>query len=699
MSYSQNILPKSAAYYTLSNASIIDSELSIEADGFAEIQISNQMLTTLTKKMLVVAHPSVFSSAYTNDAVQITLSIITSSGSRVECLIPVSYDKSGVFNTEVSLPEETYVSFTYRISSKVPVVLYNWELCAEEAVDVSTIIEGVEQELPKLLYDYNTYAFAVDQKAFTVGMISCFLHSDTDLQGHFTISFFATEKCNVHVRIKDNGVTELFSPQVFTVEKGYASISIPHAYLHKKATDHAFSVTMQCTNGQLSIPVRGMLYTIDGGYLATRLLDAGVDLQDISIRQVPDDMSPSEIWAIGFEGSHLLLKKREYSQLQRVNWTAVKDFGEGLEASVEFNGHWNNRGNSVAYTLETQDTPFVFIVDLEGNLIAYQGDDFSVVTVLDYGVSSIKACRGFSSMLYIEQDQGLIISYIKNGNAYYRQWAYVATSGEYTWLSTQTLYNGGDATFVSVHRLPDYRVGFCVTYEHGTKWYITDRTYVGQSVKTDIAKPRAKSFMVTSVIGSDIAEDTIGLSASLNTLEEQELYRYFTMTFSGSLVFLNNTSFNTLLKSIKVYVNDTALDASAIDVSIDKNVLFVIVKDGVRGGRTVRIDYNCPFLFIKAYNGSFAYIKQTYSWYLPLAKIHQKDTCEPALTSTLNVSVKEIITRHLAVQEKPSVDISSTLNLAVNEITTTEVKVVENSPISLTTSLSISVTQVGATPI
>lgn len=696
MAYSQNILPKSAAYYTLSNASIVGTELNISAGGFAEIQISEQMLVKLTKKMLVVAHPSVFSSAYTNDAVQVTLSIITSSGTRINNLIPVSYNKTGVFNTEIELPEEEYISFTYRISSKVPVVIYNWELCAEEASDMSEVIEGIEQELPKLLYDYNTYAYAVGQSALTVGLIYCFLHSDTDLQGHFTISFFATEKCNVHVRIKDNDVTELFSPQVFTVEAGYASISIPHAYLKKKSTDHAFSVTMQCTNGQLSIPVRGMLYTIDGGYLASRLLDAGVDLQDISIRQLPSDDKPSEIWAIGFEGNQLLLKKREYSQLQRVNWSAVKDFGEGSAACVEFNGSWNNRDGSNAYTLETQEVPFVFIIDLNGTLRVYQGEDFDEVTVLDTNVVSANVCRGFSSMLYTEQDQGLVVAYVKNGKVYYWQWLYAAESNSYAWQGPLNLYDAGDASFVSVHRLPDYRLGFCITHANGTAWYITDRTYVGQSVKTDKASVRTSPFTAVSVLGADMVEDTPGFTAIQNELEVSEYYSEFIMTFSGPVILLNNKTIRDLSASLKVYVDNVAVQATA---SINGNSLIVTLNEPARAGLTVTIDCNNPYLFIKAYNGCYAYTKQRYSWDLPVAPIKQLEESFVETSASLNAVVKGMITTNVFNEDSASVPISASLNAIIREIQVTNNASEEEASATVGGTVAVTVRQVGETPV
>ena len=48
MAYSNNILPKEAAYYTLTNATLIDGRLSIKAGGTAKINIDNTLLSTIT---------------------------------------------------------------------------------------------------------------------------------------------------------------------------------------------------------------------------------------------------------------------------------------------------------------------------------------------------------------------------------------------------------------------------------------------------------------------------------------------------------------------------------------------------------------------------------------------------------------------------------------------------------------------------
>lgn len=697
MAYAKNILPRSAAYYSLNRADIISSDLVLEAGGYAEINISTQMLPKLTESMLVVLHTSVHSSYYTNDAVQVEISLITSEGIKNEYLISASNSPSGVFNTVITLPDdEDYVMLKYRISSSKPAVVYNWELCPLAVADLTTKIDGVEQAVPRLLYDYNTYAYAVAQKQYTVGLITCFLQQATDLQGHFTLSFFATERCNVHVRIKDNGVTELYTPQVYTVDKGYSSISIPHAYLAKVSGIHSFSVSVQCTNGQLSIPVRGLLYTIDGGYLATRLLDAGQDIQDIALKQLRTDAVPSEIYSIGFEGDRLILKKRPYEYAQ-YNWEAEYDFGSNIGAAVEFYGRWLNRNNSDKYTIETNEHPVVFIIGHDKVLNAYMEADYTTPIFVDSNVSKVAACQGFNSMYDIDQDQGLVVAYIKNGNVYYRQYAY--SEDGYYWLGINLLYEGGDASFVSIHRLPDYRLGICVTYSTGTKWYITDRTYVSQSVKTEVIGTELDDIPYIAVIDNDQLNNATG-TATQNTFEEGSLFNNFTMTFEGPLVFKKGRTIATLRDSLKVYINN-ALYTGLVTISIASTILTVILADDVIGGKTVRIECNCDYLGVQLYNGCIIKASQSYSWSLPLptTRFGAHDAARVSVDTTNTIQVRPIVSSTLNTEDVIPVGVQPYYTIGVNEIITHSVPYVDNLVASVSNTVSIEVQQVGTSPV
>ena len=698
MAYVKNILPKDAAYYTLNRATIEGSDLILEAGGYAEISVSRQILPKLTSKMLVVIHPSIFSDYYTNNAVQVDLSVILPDGTHLDYLVSASQTSSGVFNAELEFPEGDFINFIYRISSAVPVTVYNWELCYQEATDLTTVIEGVEQEIPKLLYDYNTYAYAVGQKELTVGLITCYLLDNTSLQGHFTLSFFATERCNVHVRIKDNGISELFSPQVYTVEKGYASISIPHAYLEKPATDHAFSVTVQCTNGQLSIPVRGLLYTIDGGYLATRLLDAGIDVQDISIRQIPSDQSPSEIWAIGYEGDRMLLKKCFYDAAQRGNWQAVKDFGEANAAAVEFRGDWVGRGREWKYTIETDTTPYVFIVDTENNLLVCSGESFDSIRTIETDVTSISACQGFNSLNYPDQDQGLVITYLKAGNAYYRQ--LVRTSS--TWTPAMPLYEDGDALFVSVHRLPDYRLGICVETISGTRWYITDRTYVNQAVKPEVLDTDSDPVVIATVYPVNEAPSVLYLDGTPGDLDGTTYHEYFTVSYEYPLRIVGGKTVYDFKEAITVYAGNTQIYVKAIEVA--GNTVTVRLASLVRGGTQLTVAYHFLWLAGIVDNGCYSAVTQgfTFNLSMPTINVEMLETEGIGVSPQLDAVVRPIITRSIPVQtEAFSSSVSATLQATVTEIITSTIATSckERTHASVSAELSAVVTQVGVTPI
>ena len=701
MAYSKNILPKSGAYYSMHNAVIRDTDLIIEAGGYAEINVSQQMLTALTSKMLVVIHPSVFSSGYSSDAVQVNVSVVTSEGENHEFLISACESSSGVFNTEIDLPAGAYTSFVYRVSSSVPVTIYNWELCFEQSDEAKTIIEGVEQSLPKLLYDYNNYSYVVEQREITVGLISCYLLDATDLQGHFTLNFFATERCNVHIRIKDNDVTELYAPHVFTVEKGYSSISIPHAYLHKLATDHSFAVTAQCTNGQLSIPTRGMLYTIDGGYLATRLLDAGIDVEDISIKQLPSNSSPSEIWALGFESTQLILKKSAYNRTQRTGWEAIKDFGEALCAALEFPGTWTLRGNTNKYTLETEENPFVFIVDLSGSLKVLSGENFEKAIELDTSVTALAACQGFSLANSTEHDQGMIVAYVKNGNVYCRQYT-IGTAGEYVWQTIQTVYESGDASFVSVHRLPDYRVGICIEHSSGTKWLISERLYVGQAIKPELIRTNFDNLSIATVYPvNEAPEDTYLQTAVQNEFSDTDNYHNdFVMTFDGPLVFLKDRNIKDLKSSLMVSIEGVLQDASdVLDVTVNNNVLTVSLVEAVRGGNSVKIDFKCPYLAVIYRNNCFAAINQSYTWKLPIAPARAHEDIGANIMPSAEIIVRPIITSQRGSTDTCNVSLNPALDANVRAIITNTFGASDTCDVNIACSVNVSVSQAGTVPI
>lgn len=488
MRYASNILKTEAAYYSLNRATITGGKLNMLAGGTATQQITTDDLETVTDTMLFRCIVSNYSERYTP-----TVSVLvhirnkdTHEYSNIQ-IFPI-YLGNGTFSSILTTPSGEYAEMYVTISSDIATIFTLWELCPEAAdEDIEVLIDGVKQSLPRLLYDYNTFPFVVGQQEATVALITCRLLSATDLQGHFVITFVATADTTVTVRFYDNDAEELFAPLYYDVSTGRSTIGIPHAYLQRKAGIHSFIVTMQAAYGSLTIDTRGCLFTVDGGYLAVRALDIALDVTDIAIRQLSSDNGPDQIWVVGLDNDEALIRYRDYKETNaNVAWTAVGSLGKALHAAIEFDGSWVLRVGAGQYTIDTEENPYIFIVDEENRLIAYHGIDDEEPYELDTDVTFVRACRAYSSIDYPEQDQGLIVAYLKtDGTAWYKQYVWNEDRQQFYWL-TEVQIGTDTWDHINVSRLNDYRVSFQLSNSEKNLWIYSDRTWVGQATPPEI---------------------------------------------------------------------------------------------------------------------------------------------------------------------------------------------------------------------
>lgn len=488
MGYAENILKTEAAYYELNKATITGGKLNMQAGGTATQKINTSDLEAVTDTMLFRCIVSNYSEQYTP-----TVSVLvhiknteTQDYSNIQ-IFPV-YIGNGVFSSIFTTPSGEYDEMYVTISSNITTIFTIWELCPEAAdEDVEVLIDGVKQSLPRLLYDYNTFPFEVSQQETVVALITCRLLSATDLQGHFVITFMATADTTITVRFYDNDAEELFAPLYYDVSTGRSTIGIPHAYLQRKSGIHSFIVTMQAAYETLTIDTRGCLFTIDGGYLAVRAIDIALDVTDIAIRQLSPDNGPDQIWVVGLDEGEALVRYRDYKETNaNVAWTAVGSLGKALHAAIEFDGSWVLRVGAGQYTIDTEEDPYIFVVDEENKLLAYHGIGDEEPYELDTDVTFVRACRAYSSIDYPEQDQGLIVAYLKTDKtAWYKQYVWNEDRQQFYWL-TEVQIGTDTWDHINVSRLNDYRVSFQLSNSEKNLWIYSDRTWVGQATPPEI---------------------------------------------------------------------------------------------------------------------------------------------------------------------------------------------------------------------
>ena len=354
-------------------------------------------------------------------------------------------------------------------------------------------VSSITSSINRLIYDYNTGPLLVEQDEQTLGMVTYYISQKADVEGHFLMNYTASESTHLTLRFYDQGVEELYSPVEMDILEGEGSIGIPHAYLNRGVGIHGVYVTAQVLSGHLDIDTRGVFFTVDAGNFAEAVDDISMDVRDITMRQLLESNGPDQIWIIGIEDGKMLVSRRDYRESYTSNpvWTGVYTAGEALDAAIEFDGKWVLRANSDKYTLETEDQPWYFWIIPDGTLLAQHGENELTRVVLDTDVTGVSACRGYSSNFYLEQDQGLVVAYIKGGKPYYIQYVYDTQLEAKRWLQPELLIDE-DVVDFRVHRLNDYRLGFELTTASRNIWIYTARTYVAQAV------PKESSFISLS---------------------------------------------------------------------------------------------------------------------------------------------------------------------------------------------------------
>ena len=476
MIYGNNVLSIQPADWTLENATMTSATIAIADNGKASTEIKHTDLLSVPSSMLLTLIVDNYADTYA-PSIYANLRIETDEDVYYDYMIPVVDIKNGVCSVEIETVATEYTSCIFTIQSEKAVNVLSWSLSApvSELVDLTE----VEAKIPRLLADYNTSKLTVQQREETIALISARLLDNIDVGSHLQITYIASSACTITIRCKDNNGTELFTPLLYDVSQGKGSLGIAHAYLKRLVGIHTFAITAQCSTGTLTFNTRSILYSIDAGYLAHREIDIDTDVQDISVRRLSTESAPSFLYAVGIDRDGVIrVRRRPYTEQAVVAWEHMYQYGQGLNAAIEFNGVWSRPLGQDYFTLLCEEHPWVFWIDTNNNLIAQYGPNEAEAFILATGVSKVKAVRGFKSEEFTEQDQGLIVVYLKNGLAYYRNYC-VQAFGNFAWEEERALPQlGSDITDIHVHRLNDYRVGIISTTPLGNKWIITERMYI-----------------------------------------------------------------------------------------------------------------------------------------------------------------------------------------------------------------------------
>lgn len=200
------------------------------------------------------------------------------------------------------------------------------------------------------------------------------------------------------------------------------------------------------------------------------------------------------------------------------DWEFVEDLGPADQVAIEFDGYWEREPNG-RYRFYSTGEPFCFIVN-GGELSAKRWVDGTPTSfVLATGVDKIDTVRGWKSVEFPTDDHGLIVTYLKAGIVYYRNYALQDVNPPvHAWETEKEVTDlPTPAVNLSVFRTNDYRVIFACEHNGDIYWAVSERNWSGMGIESHIIDVTGTELLVDFIPIAYIDgyhEDTITLEGT-----------------------------------------------------------------------------------------------------------------------------------------------------------------------------------------
>lgn len=205
---------------------------------------------------------------------------------------------------------------------------------------------------------------------------------------------------------------------------------------------------------------------------------------------------PNRIYEIHIRDNIVYTSIREYPDKLKEGFKTQFSLGPGTSVGVAFNGDWKRYRKF--YRLVTEEKPWISWVDNLGNLWTQKWDDTNSKFQLSSNVVQVKMIRAWKNLVIQQQDQGVVVAYIKNdGKVYYRNYCQQEDYSEMWEYEKELTSFTGSAANVNLFITNDYRMGFIVedAWEN-IHWFITPRNWGGMASPAESIVAGIKKLML-----------------------------------------------------------------------------------------------------------------------------------------------------------------------------------------------------------
>lgn len=230
----------------------------------------------------------------------------------------------------------------------------------------------------------------------------------------------------------------------------------------------------------------------DADYWTVETIRAKEGLGDVSVaprRFNKHYGGPDRLYEIHVDNGQVSTALREYPDKLKQGWHPQFDLGpssaNGGSVAMAFDGEWELYRK--VWRLRTHEVPWIFWVDDLGVLWGQLWNDEATKVELATGVLRVKAIRGWKELGQGQNDQGIVVAFIKtDGTLWYRSYC-IQVDLTYTWESQRQITGfTGTAVSVGLFLTNDYRLGVTVQNNTGEIWWlITQRLWVGMATSPE----------------------------------------------------------------------------------------------------------------------------------------------------------------------------------------------------------------------
>ena len=364
-----------------------------------------------------------------------------------------------------------------------------------------------------------------------------------------------------------------------------------------------------------------------------------------------------------------------------------------IDCKINFLGTWTTNTTETDKNLYvTESLPCITYINKNNELcfinsanikliVENHTEDISdYVNIIDTDVSNFSCCLGYRTTAKPENDQVLVISYIKNSMVYYTSYYYDLEFNKLTLSSPYKLGDYTNAVGVSITRTNDYRLAFLIhTADNENYVYITERSYIGSAVKDEIGNLNNIKYL--NYITLQNVNYTIDNLLTRNTYLDTEdnhkvIIEYLTELYNP----YNELNYEYLKNYITVKTSANKV-LELTNIEINKNKLIITFKDivdvNINIAYTYSNIYNCIYLNLSSIsNMGGIYPIPSFTQYLKCREDkHFNQPCEIGNLSSINAKATIIL------KEIPKIRLNDTeignLN-AINAKATIKLPLIQN---------------------